>query len=261
VIRSEERLSVELEERADDIVVVRMMNGKANALDVEFCTALVHEIEALATGNARAVVLTGSGNIFSAGVDLIRLCDDGPAYRDEFVPRISKLVNALFRFPKPLVAAVNGHAIAGGCIMACTADHRIMARSNGRIGVPELLVGVPLPTTALEVVRFVVPPHHMQAVVYGGATYSADEALAIGLVDEIVEPAVLLDHAVTVAGHLAAYSAEAFALTKRQLRAPALANIAAGADLDAEVLPVWQDAATLTRIRDYIARTFKRRDR
>jgi enoyl-CoA hydratase len=249
--------SLRLEQR-DDVVLAHMMHGKANALDLEFCTEIIATFDELSATRARAVVLTGNGGIFSAGVDLIRLCDDDDAYRDRFVPALSALLHALFRFPKPLVAAINGHAIAGGCIIACTADHRIMARGPGRIGVPELLVGVPMPTAALEIVRFALPPQRLQTVVYGGATCTADDALAMGLVDELVQPAALIDHAVAAAARMGAYAPDVFALTKRQLRAPAMALIQAGAAHDAEVEPVWKDAATLARIRDYIARTFRR---
>jgi enoyl-CoA hydratase len=174
------------------------------------------------------------------------------------VPALSSLMHALFTFPKPLVAAINGHAVAGGCIIACAADHRIMARSAARIGVPELQVRLPFPTAALEIVRFVVPRQHVHAVVYGGATYTPDDALAIGLVDELVEAAGLVDEAVAAAARLGAVPQDVFALTKRQLRAPTLATIEAGAARDAEVAALWKDPTTLDRVRDYVARTFKR---
>jgi enoyl-CoA hydratase len=248
-----------LVESRGDVAVAHMMHGRSNALDLEFCSEIVAALDQLAADRVRAVVLTANGNIFSAGVDLIRLCDDGPDYRARFVAALTRLVHALFSYPIPLVAAVNGHAIAGGCIIACTADRRTMARGPGRIGVPELLVGVPFPTAALEMVRFAVPPQHVQSVVYGGATYSPDAALAIGLIDDVVEPAVLVDHAVAAAARLAALPADVFALTKRQLRAPTLANIQAGAARDREVAATWNDPAAIDRVRDYVARTLKRR--
>jgi enoyl-CoA hydratase len=251
--------SLRLESR-DDVVVAQMTHGKANALDLEFCTAIVSTLDELAASSARVVVLTGTGSIFSAGVDLIRLCDDGPEYRSRFVPALSNLMHALFSFPRPLVAAVNGHAVAGGCLMACTADHRIMTRGSGRIGVPELVVGIPFPTKALEVLRYVVPAQYVQAMVYRGATYTPDEAVAIGLVDELAEPAGLIDGALAAARRLAALPADVFALTKRQLRAPTLAAMQAGAARDAEIAEIWTDPAAIDRVRDYVARTFKRRD-
>ena len=91
-----------------------------------------------------------------------------------------------------MVAAVNGHAIAGGCVIARAADARLMAEGAGRIGVPELLVGVPFPAAALEVVRFAVPREKVQSLIYTGRTLSAEEALGAGLVDEVVAPGALL---------------------------------------------------------------------
>jgi enoyl-CoA hydratase len=252
--------SIVLEMRGD-IAVARMAHGKASTLDVEFCDMLVRTFDSLAASPVSAVVLTGTGGIFSAGVDLLRLQKGGAAYAERFVPLISVVVRALFTFPKPLVAAVNGHAVAGGCVMACTADHRMMARGPARIGVAELLVGVPFPTAPLEAVRHVVPPHLLQAVVYGALTYPPEQALVLGLVDELVDADHLVDEAVVVAERLAALPAEAFALTKRLLRAPALARIDAGAEHDREVERVWRDPATLERVRRYVENTFKRRDR
>ena len=101
-----------------------------------------------------ALVITGQGKIFSAGVDLKRLSKEGAAYIRKFLPALDKLYDAVFFHPKPVVAAVNGHAVAGGAVLACCADRRIMARAGGRIGVTELLVGVPFPALAFEIVRF-----------------------------------------------------------------------------------------------------------
>ena len=248
-------------DRRDDVVVAHMVHGKANVLDVEFCREIISVLDTLAASDARAVVLTGQGNIFSAGVDLIRFQQAGPDYRDLFVPAISQLVVAMLRFPKPLIAAVNGHAVAGGCVMACTADHRVMARGTGRIGVPEVIVGLPYPVAALEAVRFAVPPQQLHAVVYGGATYLPEDALAVGLVDDLVDAVVLVDAALEAAARLATIPTEVFAHVKRALRAPVFANIAAGAEQDREITAVWKTSATLERVRDYVERTFKARDR
>ena len=138
------------------------------------CEAIAAQFDALRDSAAKAVVVTGQGRMFSAGVDLPRLVAGGAAYAREFVPAMNHAFETLFAFTKPLVAAVNGHAIAGGCVLACCADYRIMAREPGRIGVPELLVGVPFPVVPLEIVRFATPPQHVQALIYRGLTLAAD---------------------------------------------------------------------------------------
>jgi len=126
----------------DGILTLRLAHRKASALDVEILDALQRELEGAAT-NARALILTGTGSIFSAGVDLFRLTQEGADYVRRFLPLLSCVVRTLFAFPRPVVAAANRHAIAGGCILVLAADARLMAAGSGRIGVPELLVGVP----------------------------------------------------------------------------------------------------------------------
>ena len=109
------------------IAVVTMVHGKANALDIEFCEAIAAQFEALRGSDTKAVVLTGQGQMFSAGVNLIRLSEGGADYVRRFLPALHRLYDTVFFFPKPVVAAVNGHAIAGGCVLECCADRRIAA--------------------------------------------------------------------------------------------------------------------------------------
>ena len=240
----------------DGILTLRLAHGKASAMDVELLEALEAELGAAA--DARAVVLTGRGSIFSAGVDLYRILDGGAAYVDRFVPLLSTFVRALFALPVPLVAAVNGHAIAGGGVMTLAADYRLMAEGGGRIGVPELLVGVPFPAAPLEVVRFAVPRHRVQALVYTGRTLAPREALAEGLLDEVVPPDALAARAREVAEQLAALPPEVFRATKQALRADALARMDAAAEYDRRAHALWAAPQTHERIRAYMERVVRR---
>ena len=203
----------------EGIAVLTMSHGKVNALDIEFCEALAARFKELATSaEAKAVVLTGQGNVFSAGVNLIRLSAGGESYVRQFLPVLHKFFDAVYFHPKPVVAAVNGHAIAGGCVLAACADRRIMARGQGRIGVTELLVGVPFPVLAFEAMRAAVPAQYLAEVIYSGATYETDAALQRGLIDDVAEPAEVLEDAYAVAQELAALSPPAFAQSKAQIR-------------------------------------------
>lgn len=249
--------STQLEMR-DDVALLRMSHGKASALDDVFCDHLVERFDELREDDdVHAVVLTGTGHIFSGGVDLRRLRDADSAYIRAFVPRISAVVRALFAFPRPLIAAVNGHAIAGGCVIACTADFRIMARGRGRIGVPELRVGVPFPTAAFEAVRFACAAQHVQRIVLDGDTFDADQALQLGLIDEVRDPDDLLAAAMTVARRLATRPPDAFALTKRQVRGPTVERIAAAGEVDEAVRALWLHPDTRGRVADWVERTIK----
>jgi enoyl-CoA hydratase len=249
-------------ERSDSngIVTLRLAHGKASAMDLEMVEGMARLFAEIALSpNDRAVILTGTGSIFSAGVDLYRLTDGGDEYVSRFVPALSRMLLDLFSFPKPLVVAVNGHAIAGGCIFTLTGDYRIMAAGNGRIGVPELLVGVPFPPAVIEVIRFTVPQQHLQSLIYTGKTLVPDEALRLGLIDEVAPAESLLGRATEVAAQLAALPANIFKLTKRQLRDKAIDRAKHYAnELDAAVNEEWSSPETHARIREYLARTVRK---
>ena len=249
----------ELETR-DGIALLTLAHGKANAMDIAFCDGLAAQLQALAAGPARAVVLGAAGRIFSAGVDLAQLVAGGADYVRAFLPALDRMCAAVYGHPQPVVAALNGHAIAGGCILACCADQRLMARAGGRIGVPELRVGVPFPPLPLEIVRARVKPHCAESVVLGGATYDPEGALAHGLVDELVAGEALADRALAVARHLAEVPAPLYALTKRMLRQPVLERVAAGRLAHgAEIEARWTAPETLAAIADYVEKTINKR--
>ncbi len=242
------------------IAVVTLRHGKANALDIEFCEALSARFDELRQSDTRAVVLTGQGRIFSAGVDLRRLSEGGADYIRAFLPALHRLFETVFFHPRPVVAAINGHAIAGGAVLATCADRRIMAEKAGRIGVTELLVGLPFPALAMEILRFAVPPRHLSEFTLGAATYETDAAMARGWIDETAEPAELIGDAIAVAQELAALSPAAFAQTKEQLRTAARERLAAsGAATDRIVTDIWTAPETLERIRAYVARVLEKR--
>ncbi len=243
----------------DGVLLLRLAHGKANALDTELCRALEQALAEARHGAARAAVVTGTGGIFSAGVDLVRLVEGGGAYLDGFLPALKALFESAFTFPKPLVAAVNGHAVAGGGVLAFCADRRLMATGDGTLGVPELRVGVPFPTLALEVVRLAVPAAALGDLILRGARLGCEEALARGMVDEVVEPEHLVERAMAAARELAEVPAEVYALTKEQLRAPALARVrAAEAEREPRVEALWRSASVLEAVRGYVRRTLGR---
>jgi enoyl-CoA hydratase len=241
------------------IAVLTLTHGKANALDIDFCEALTARFQELRGSDAKSVVVTGQGKIFSAGVDLIRLSEGGAAYVRKFLPALHKLYDTVFYHPKPVVAAINGHAIAGGCVLACCADRRIMTREGGRIGVTEMLVGVPFPALAFEIVRFAVPPRYLSEFTLSGATYETDTALQRGWIDEVAEPGELIEDAIAVAQELALLSPAAFAQTKMQIRQAVTERMAlSGQATDKAVTAIWTAPETLHYIRDYVARTLKK---
>jgi enoyl-CoA hydratase len=235
------------------VTVLRLAHGKANALDLELLDALTEALRARER-EPGAVVITGSGNIFSAGVDLHRLLAGGAGYLDRFLPALDAACERLLSFPRPLVAALNGHALAGGWIFACAADYRVVAAGRFKLGVPELQVGVPFPPAPLETLRLHTPPHLLGRMVFACGTLTVEEAHALGLVEEVVAPEALVARAVERAAAMASIPAESFRLTKQQVRAPAVERIRAAAEVDAEVAARWAAPETAEVIRGYLAR-------
>ena len=241
------------------VAVLRLDHGKVHALDEVLLGDLVASLDTIEESDARAVVLTAAGRVFSAGVDLQKVLDGGAEYLETMMPALISAFVRLFSFPLPVVAAVNGPAVAGGCILACACDRRILV-DGGRIGASELLVGVPFPVAALEILRWACGDR-TEEVVLTGRLYGSDEAVAVGLAHEIAAADDLLDRALEMAGELGAVAPAAFRLAKAQLRRPALERIAADAPtVDPAVAAMWSSAETTASIRAQVERMSARRN-
>jgi len=246
-------------EQQKNIAVIRLYRPPANVIDIEFCCALENAIKTEIDSDSKAIILTGHGSIFSAGVDLLKLLNGGADYIRQFLIHLERLIETLFFCPKPVVAAINGHAIAGGCVIASCADHRLMAQGKGRIGVPELRVGVPFPVIIMELMRAKVDTESFEEIVLGGSTYTADMAIQKGLVDEMVSADVLMDEAVACAQSLSDIRPEIFSFTKLQVRQPVREAADARNKLHRdEINAIWESEQTQQTIRDYMEKTFKK---
>jgi enoyl-CoA hydratase len=231
------------------VTVVRMAHGKVNALDVELLQAIAGAFGSLEPG--RAVVFTGAGRAFSAGVDLKRIADGGLDYVRVFRPSLSAAVKAVFDHGGPVVAAVNGHAIAGGCVLAAACDLRLM--SGGTIGLSEMRVGVPFPAVPLEVMRHVMGPA-VRRLVWNAELLGPAEALAAGLVDEVTAPEELDGAALAAAERLARIPADVYAYTKRQLQGPARDRLASVSQADDDAsTQMWASPAVLAAIDGFMS--------
>jgi enoyl-CoA hydratase len=232
-------------EEVDGVSVVRFDHPPVNALDLD----LLDDVIVAMRGLDGPVVITGAGRCFSAGVDLPAIVDGGAEYTDRFMTSLSAAFLAVFDHPAPVVAAINGHAIAGGCVFAMAADIRLM--SAGTIGLTELAVGAMFPMSALEICRYAMGTSVTQATL-GAGTVDVSTAAALGWVDEVVTPEELLPRATALARELAEYAPAAYAMTKRQLHLPARHAIDAGTETDMTVRAGWMSQETHAHMAAYM---------
>jgi enoyl-CoA hydratase/carnithine racemase len=229
------------------VQVVTLSSGRVNALDVEVLEELTGAVRELQSSTAGALVVTGAGKVFSAGVDLDQVLQGGADYTDRLIPALSDAFDALFSYPGPTVAAINGAAIAGGCVLACACDRRLISPA-AQIGASEVRVGVPFPAAALEVMRYACGDR-AEEVLLGGRLCRGDDAVASGLAHRVVAED-LIEAAVAEASDLGGISPEAYAHTKAQLRAPTVARIREGGGIDREVAQLWGADQTRQRLAD-----------
>jgi enoyl-CoA hydratase len=219
---------------------IRLEGGKANAMTVALLDTIERAIDDLERGPARAAVLTGYDRFFSAGLALPALVDlDRPAMHT-FIERFARAMLRVFACEKPIVAAINGHAIAGGCVLALMCDWRIITDDlKTRIGLNETQIGIGLPAVVVEPLRAQVPAHALVPIALDGKLFGPTEALAHGLVHAVVPAADLHAAAEAKAHALAAHAPAATAQVKRALRRPAIEAIGRAGAAETEA---WLDS-------------------
>jgi enoyl-CoA hydratase/carnithine racemase len=247
-------------ERRGSLAVLRLDKARGNAIDeplvLELRAALV-ELKADA-GVAGVLLASGHAKLFSPGLDLVGLYEYDRPGMERFMLRFADMVGALFALPKPLVAAVSGHALAGGCILAMTADWRVLAR-GAQIGLNEVKVGVPLPWSAATLLRATSAPAALSRIALLGRNFAADEAVAAGLADEVADPEGFEESCLARLAEFAEKDAYAFARTKAYLRGDVLrAMRARERELLGEWLDAWFSPSTRARVRKAVEALAKR---
>lgn len=218
------------------MVEIRIEGPGKNALG----TARMQELlDAVRAADGAPLVFTGAGDAFSAGLDLKEVYQADMAKMEVFLERLTTLLVEVFHHPAPTVAAINGHAIAGGALVALVCDHRIMTTSpKARVGLNEVALGLRFPPRILGMVTHRIDPSHVHEVVLGAGLHGPQDALRLGFADALADDPRAAAHAwiQTVGG----YPRDAYAAAKKALNDGA---DAVSADDDArfrdEVLPVW----------------------
>lgn len=176
-------------DHADGIRELNMARPPVNALNPELCAALKQAVEQAANEDVRGIVLSGGAGVFSAGLDvpyLLSLGDDVAGLRDTW-EAFFQAAQAIASAPMPVVAAMAGHAPAGGCVLALCCDYRIMAEGPFRIGLNETQVGLVAPEGVQHLLRRVVGTYRAERLLVAGEMPEAAHALHLGLIDELVE--------------------------------------------------------------------------
>lgn len=237
--------TIQLEMNAG-IATLRLDRPPANALDLSLITALADTFTELEDRNdLGALIVTGTARFFSAGLDLKMV----PTYsRDEqrqLANNLNRMVARLYGLPLPVVAAVNGHAIAGGVILALSCDYRIGAEGDYKIGLTEARVGVVFPVGPMAVVQSELTHPSARRSVLLARNVTPLEALAEGLLDELQPADAVFARAIEIAEEMALLPRASFGRIKRQMRAQALARInAAVSDQNDPVLDSWLTTET-----------------
>lgn len=227
-------------EEHGDVALVRVDRPPANALDPELLSEARATADELSAAGPGAVVLTGREGFFSAGVDLKLVPTLDADGQRTMVDGVNRLMAAWYSFPRPVVCAVNGHAIAGGMIIALCGDYRVGC-TQGKLGLTELQAGVPYPAVPLAIVRAELSPQAARVLALRAQLVDPDEALALGLVDELTAPEDVLERALVVAGEMAELPAKAYWDAKRELRAETIALIARVLEQGDPLLDSWLD--------------------
>jgi enoyl-CoA hydratase/carnithine racemase len=208
-------------EEQDDIAIVTIDRPPANALDPSLVEEGVAVLEQLAVLRPRAVVLTGAGAFFSGGADLRVVPALGPDDQARMARGANEVFRAWYAYPGPLVTAVNGHAVAGGLVLALCGDVRIAA-TTGRYGLTEVKVGIPYPPSAMAIVGAELTPSVARRLVLRGELFDSRAMLEFGVFDEVVADDEVLPRALEMAREMSELPQQTYGVIKRSLRREAL---------------------------------------
>jgi enoyl-CoA hydratase len=233
-----------------------VMNDGPNALTPELMTALSDALEGLRDHGAPPVLLTSShDSVFCPGWNLKRLAGADRADVADFLGRFNRLICGLFSYPGPTAAAINGHAVAGGCLLALCCDIRIMAAGGPRIGMSELNLGVPVPAPSLIMLGTRLSADTVEEMVVRGDGLTADRANTLGIIQRLADPERVVADTERELARVASKPARAFAATKRFLLGDSWRRMAEpDPEADAEFLDCWFSDETQSRIVNLVER-------
>lgn len=245
---------IECSTPAAGVTELRLNRPPVNALSAELLHGLASAL-AQAESEARAVVLSGRPGIFSAGLDVPLLVTLDRRAMRAFWETFFTLLAQIARFPLPVCFAITGHSPAGGTVLSLFGDYRVAAAGDFRLGLNETEVGLPMPPVVFRAFRRLVGTRAAEQLAVAGRLVGPGEALALGLVDEVVEPTEVVARAVGRAAHLAALPQHALSATRAEARADLVALFDdIGPTAYDRMNAAWFAAETQAALREFLAR-------
>ena len=230
----------------DRLAIITLDRGKSNSLNREMVTELTDMLHSIETdSNIGGVMITGKDHFFSAGLDLIELYNYNEEEAKSFWYLFLNFVAKITAFKKPLIAAVNGHSPAGGCVIALACDARVMAEGKYIIGLNEVPVGIIVPNSFFNLYSFWLGKANATRSLLEGKLFQPEEALSIGLVDELVKPESILTAAERKARKYMAYESNTWSQSKVNIRKDLIESTSADQSADLEImLKQWWSPST-----------------
>ena len=234
----------------DGIAEARLKRGKVNALNEGVVDEISGCLQHMAADpDIRAVILTGEGSFFSFGFDIPEFLSYSKESFSKFLKRFTGLYTYLFTYPKPVVAALNGHAIAGGCMLGLACDYRIMVSGKAKISLNEITFGSSVFAGSVAMLKFLIGGRNSQAGLYDGTMYSAEAALHLGMIDQVSSNEKLLEDAREAARRLGSKDGAAFRSIKGLLRGPVAEEMVKREDASVrEFVEIWYSENTLKNL-------------
>ncbi len=238
--------------RDGEIATVTLSRGKVNALNEPMVEELTKSFEDLETDNAvKSIIFTGTGKFFSFGFDVPEFLNYSKSDFIRYLEKFTNFYTYLFLFPKPILAALNGHTIAGGCMLATACDFRLMVTGKAKISLNEITFGSAVLAGSVEMLRYCAGSRNAQSILYSGAMYSAEEACQLGLVDQVSSEDALTEDARKVAQELAQKDSSALGSIKLLLRKPAAEEmIKREKDAILEFVDIWYSEQTWENLKE-----------